>query len=219
MEKLGSLESHVLHSSMPRKKLPFLKSWRWETCIYIEKQKEQTFLGLKKREKCYHSLAKILYVFVCYKFEAGTYVQREEKNRETKKLRCFLSWLLLGYLPQLDIMADQLLQLSVLQPPVVKNSMTTLFSNISYYIDEFLTMLHSSRLVGTEHGVPLSLEAYPFLGGDFKSPSNQSRSPTPDTLGVRALHNHVQGWLRVSVTKLANQVGLTVVLNYTIRRP
>jgi hypothetical protein len=116
-------------------------------------------------------------------------------------------------------MADQLLQLSVLQPLVVKNSMTTLFSNIPCYIDEFLTMLHSSRLVGTEHGVPLSLEAYPFLGGDFKSPSNQSRSPTPDTLGVRALHNHVQGWLRVSVTKLANRVGLTAVLNYTIRRP
>jgi hypothetical protein len=56
-------------------------------------------------------------------------------------------------------MVNQLLQLSVLQPPVVKNSAPALFSNIPYYIDEFLTTLHSSRLVRPEHGVPPSLEA------------------------------------------------------------
>jgi hypothetical protein len=57
-------------------------------------------------------------------------------------------------------MADQFLQLVELKPPVVKNYAASLFSNISYYVDEFLTTLHSSRLVGPEHGVPPSLEAY-----------------------------------------------------------
>jgi hypothetical protein len=74
-------------------------------------------------------------------------------------------------------MADQFLQLTMLKPPVVKNSAALLFPNIPYYVNEFLAALHSSRLIRPEHGVPPSLEAFvPFLGGGFRSPSNQSRN-------------------------------------------
>jgi hypothetical protein len=93
-------------------------------------------------------------------------------------------------------MANQFLELAVLKPLIIKDSMASLFPNISNDVDEFLTALYTSRLLGPEHGVPPSLET-PVL-----VPWRWFQGSSPNIFGVRALHDHLLKSLLISIISI-----------------